>query len=186
MKGSGESGSQPKRDPGEESQLPPFPKVPHAGQTHWKGRFRPQARVGAAQGGRGWGLRGKVAEARGLPYFCSGCPLSPPSPSPQGLGQSQGHTSHPTPTSRGPGCPAPPGGIGLGGGPWRLGCFGCQLVWGDLWVNHGPCPGGPPFLRWVAAGQCTGGEAPSPPWLAAHNPVLGGVEVTSSGASRIP
>lgn len=97
MKGSGESGSQPKWDPGEESQLPPFPKVPHAGQTHWKGRFRPQARVGAAQGGRGWGLRGKVAEARGLPYFCSGCPLSPPSPSPQGLGNPRGTPPTPLP-----------------------------------------------------------------------------------------
>lgn len=33
------------------SLLPSFPKVPHTGQTHWRWGFRPQARVGAAQGG---------------------------------------------------------------------------------------------------------------------------------------
>lgn len=89
--GSGEAVSQPRGGPGEGSQLLLFPKAPHTGQTHWKGRFRPQARVRAAQGGRGCGLRRRVGEACGLPLLL--LRLSPQplhDPSPQGLGQSQG------------------------------------------------------------------------------------------------
>lgn len=44
-------------------------------------------------------------------------------------------------------------------------------------MNHGPCPGGPPFVRWMGLG----GSRPVPrlrralpPWLAAHNPVWEG------------